>query len=407
LEKIFVGIDWSDQKHDVCIKSPDGSILKEFCIANNADGFAKFDEKLNEYAKEQTFICIETSCGLLFEHLMSFGYRMCPVNPGALVDYRKKNSMARSKNDKLDARLLSDYVRENLKTIRIHRVNSETIQIIKVLTEDRQRLLNHKVRLQNQLVDTLKIYYPVALDLFSGVDTDVSLNFLLKYPSVEKAQLLTPEDVRTFLKEQHYCKPQRATELWDLLQKKQPRANPAVIQAKEFFITAMIPQLQALIRQIASYDKEIAKYYDQHPDKDTFASLPGAAKVIAPRLLASFGDDRDCFETFNSVQCLAGTAPVTIKSGRQVYVSCRKACNKFFRSTMRDLAFTSLPFSPWANAFYRKQRAKGHSHSQALRALGNKWLKVIHYIWIQRTTYDENYHLAQIQRNHLVASLVH
>lgn len=36
---------------------------------------------------------------------------------------------------------------------------------------------------------------------------------------------------------------------------------------------------------------------------------------------------------------------------------------------MHDLAFCSLSFSVWARAYYDKQKLKGHTHSEALRAL--------------------------------------
>src|SRR6266513_1564325 len=73
----------------------------------------------------------------------------------------------------------------------------------------------------------------------------------------------------------------------------------------------------------------------------------------------------------------------------------RVAGNRFV--TFR-LAFVSLNRSEWANQYYRDQRAKGHSHHQALRALGAKWLKIIFVMWRDHKPYDENIHLANITR---------
>jgi hypothetical protein len=59
-------------------------------------------------------------------------------------------------------------------------------------------------------------------------------------------------------------------------------------------------------------------------------------------------------------------------------------------------AFISLNRSEWANAYYRDQRAKGHGHHRALRALGAKWLKIIFVMWRDHKPYDEKFHLANI-----------
>ena len=79
-----------------------------------------------------------------------------------------------------------------------------------------------------------------------------------------------------------------------------------------------------------------------------------------------------------------------------VSVHFRFACNKHLRYSMYWFSFVSLNNSEWAKLYYRGQRDKGHSHPQALRALGAKWLKIIFVMWRDHKPYDENYHLANI-----------
>ena len=93
--------------------------------------------------------------------------------------------------------------------------------------------------------------------------------------------------------------------------------------------------------------------------------------------------------------------PVTKASGKSRFVQFRFSCNKQMRYAVYWLAFVSLNRSEWANAYYRDQRAKGHSHPQALRALGAKWLKIIFVMWRDHKPYDENYHLANIARQRM------
>ena len=90
-----------------------------------------------------------------------------------------------------------------------------------------------------------------------------------------------------------------------------------------------------------------------------------------------------------------------MKSGKQQVVHFRFACDKALRYVVDQAAFFSLRSSEWARAYYDQQRARGHSHREALRALGAKWLKIIFVLWERQVPYDEQYHLATMARQQL------
>ena len=77
------------------------------------------------------------------------------------------------------------------------------------------------------------------------------------------------------------------------------------------------------------------------------------------------------------------------------------ACDKSLRYVVDQVAFLSLRSSEWARAYYDEQRARGHSHHEALRALGAKWVKIIFVLWERQVPYDEPYHLATMARQQL------
>jgi hypothetical protein len=107
------------------------------------------------------------------------------------------------------------------------------------------------------------------------------------------------------------------------------------------------------------------------------------------------------WESFRHLQAEAGTVPVTKASGKSRVVEFQFCCNKVLRHTAYWLEFASLKQNEWANHYDRNQRAKGHSHAEALRALGAKWLKIIFVMWRDNKPYDENYHLANITRQNI------
>ena len=136
-------------------------------------------------------------------------------------------------------------------------------------------------------------------------------------------------------------------------------------------------------------EDEMNRITDAHRMGECFKSLPGAGDVLACKLLAFFGDNKDRFDNANSVQCLFGTAPKNYQSGRYHKVTMRKACNKSARAILYQFAFGSLRSSEWARKYYDSQRAKGKRHSVSVRALSNKWVNVIYKIWRDEIFYDE------------------
>ena len=52
-------------------------------------------------------------------------------------------------------------------------------------------------------------------------------------------------------------------------------------------------------------------------------------------------------------------------------------------------AFSALSRSPGARAYYDQQRARGATHHQALRALSNRLVGILHGCLRHRTSYDE------------------
>jgi transposase len=75
--------------------------------------------------------------------------------------------------------------------------------------------------------------------------------------------------------------------------------------------------LFAVEKQLGLYRQRIEELFGRHPDHDLFGSLPGAGPKLAPRLLSEIGDDRTRFGGDpQGLQCLAGTAPVTRRTGK-------------------------------------------------------------------------------------------
>ena len=67
----------------------------------------------------------------------------------------------------------------------------------------------------------------------------------------------------------------------------------------------------------------------------------------------------------------------------------RVATNKRLRDALHLQAFAALSTSPGARAYYDARRADGHSHNQALRAVSNRLVGILHGCLRHGALYDE------------------
>src|SRR5439155_5847541 len=103
----------------------------------------------------------------------------------------------------------------------------------------------------------------------------------------------------------------------------------------------------------------------------------------------------------SSLQALAGTSPVLFQSGMYALAHRRLGCIKPLRNALQQFAFHSIR-EPWAKAYYQRKRAEGKSHTVAVRALANVWVRIVFAIWKKKEAYQtttfEAAQLAHAQR---------
>jgi len=336
--------------------------------------------------KDQIACIIETTHGLLIAHLLEQGWSVYPVNPRT-VERRRAPSGA--KTDSIDAYLLAKTGRADFQDLRRLNPDSEQIQELKTLTRDQDALIHMQTRLVNQLTACLKAYYPIALELFGKLQQPSTLTFLRAYPTLQAARSASIEQLAATLKQARYPGAKRAAQqIAQHLQQPCLQANAVTTRTKSRLMLALLDQLEPLMKQIADYDKEIERLFLTHEDLELFQALPRAGQRLAPRLLAEIGDDRTRYESAGSLQALAGTSPVLFQSGTYQKAHRRLGCIKPLRNALQQFAWQSTLCEPWALEYYQRKRKEGKSHTVAVRALANVWVRVIHAMWLKHECYQ-------------------
>ncbi len=337
-------------------------------------------------AGEQLVCVVETPHGLLITALLEAGLVVCPVNPATLTRWRPPSGV---KTDALDALLLARVGRAWWPDLPVLQPDSPAVQELKLLTRDLEGLIVEQTRLVNQLTACLKVYFPVALECFDGLTRRAALAFLRAFPTLEQARAASCAELTEVLLRVRYPRAaEKAAALHERLQQPQLQASAAVVRAKARLTLTLVEQLQVVVSQVATYDQEIGRLFRLHPDQAIFASLPGAGKRLAPRLLAEWGEDRGRYADAASVAALAGTAPVLFQSGVYRGVRRRRACVNALRQALYHFARESVLLEDWAKAYYRRKRAQGKTRAMALRALANQWVRILYAMWIHHTPYD-------------------
>jgi transposase len=388
----FLGIDWATDKHDICLMAEDGRVISQFEITHDLTGFHRLRELLP--ALHDLRINIERSDGLLVDWLVQQGCDVY-ITPPHILAHRRPT---RVKDDKGDAYLLAYLLRMQDKDCRPYSRQSQIVTHLRQLARAYERALAEQRRLGNQLIYNLRQYYPTALALFTKAHSLIALAFIERYPTPEDAEKLTYGDLEQFLRSQRYTHIAKHLDIiYKRLQAPMPHATVQVGYVEH--VRMRIPILRMLHHQKQALIKAMTKVFLSHPEADWWLAFPGTSGPLTPaRLLAWIGDDRGRFPTAEALQAVAGTVPVTRRSGKSRMVEFRTACSHPLRSASDDLARQSLRHSGWARAYYQQQIGRGHSSARAYRALANRWMKIIWTLWQRRERYEEAKHVANRAR---------
>jgi hypothetical protein len=391
---IFVGVDWAEAHHDVCVLDEDGRVLSRGRIPDSLEGLRQFYRLVGDHEPEGVIIGIEKDRGLIVTALVAAGFTLYAINPMSASRYRDRHHVGGSKSDPGDAKMLADLVRTDRHNHRTLAADSTLAEALKVLARGHQNLIWERQRHANALRNALKDYYPAALEAFgTDLTSHDAIAVLSLAPTPADGLRLTKSRVVTALRRggrQRSLERKAGEVLTALLEHAYGRTTKSAVQVIEMFGI-----------QIAALETEMTAHFEQHPDAKIIRSLPGMGMVLGARVLGEFGDDPNRYANARSRKNYAGTSPITRASGRSKVVLARHACNKRLVDALNQWAFCSLRMSPGARCYYDEIRARDKTHSVAIRQVANRWVGILHACLENGCLYDEE--IAWPRRQDLVA----
>ena len=392
---IFVGIDWGEAHHDAAVMDESGRVIARERVDDGLHGVRRLHALIGDQTDDadQVIVGIETDRGLLVNALVAAGYQVYAVNPRAADRYRDRYALSGAKSDRGDAKILADMVRTDRHNLRQVAGDTPAVEAVKALARSHQSLIWARQRQVNQLRHALREYYPGAIAAFGGdlADRD-ALAVPTIAPTPEAGGRLSTRQIAAALRrggrQRHVDT--RAAVIRDRLRAAQLAAPREVADSYSAIASAQLAVITTMTRQIAELEAALATRFEQHPDAEILRSLPGLGVVLGARVLGEFGDDPDRYVNAKARRNYAGSSPITRRSGSRRVVLARSVRNRRLADALALWAFCSLTASPGARAFYDRHRSNGDGHHQALRALANRWVSILHGCLRHRTCYDEN-----------------
>ena len=165
-DAVFVGIDWGNSHHQLCVIDAGGVITEKAKISHDAAGAAELERRLHRH-RRTVGIAIERSEGLLVEALQRQGHRLFCVSPKMSARARERYRLAPTKNDAFDAFVLADSLRHEHCYWRPLATPSPLLAELRALTRDRKRWMEFLdfLRQLRRCFPTGRLY--VVLDNFS------------------------------------------------------------------------------------------------------------------------------------------------------------------------------------------------------------------------------------------------
>ena len=394
---LFVGNDWAEAHHDIELLDEAGKVLVRRRLPEGVQGIATLHALVADHLGEdadpsEVVVGIETDRGPWVQALLAAGYTIYPVNPLQAARYRERHGTSGAKSDPGDAHVLAELVRTDRDHHRPLAGDSELAAGMKVLARSHQSLIWARQRQANLLRSTLREFYPAALQAFSddlaGRDC---LAVLSVAPTPEQGRTLTVARVEKALRAAGRQRnlTVKAEQICAALRTEQLSAQPLVALAYGATVSALVAVISELNRQVELLAEQVEGSFGQHPDVEIYRSQPGLGTILGARVLAEFGDDRGRYADAKARKNYSGMSPITRASGTRRVVLARYARNQRLADALYLQAFSAITTSPGARAYYDTHRARGATHHQALRALSNRLVGILHGCLRHNTTYNE------------------
>lgn len=396
--KLFIGLDVSSQKLDTCFLTDSKEILFEDSLSNDLIGASEIKQKILNYQETCDFsrivIGMESTSVYSFHPSMFFyldeDLKQLPVEVTVENPYRIKQysrMFDQDKTDKIDARIIADYLRVDLHTLSpikeeiyvgLQRLTRSRYQLVTQMVEAKQHFLENLTYKCNTLSKELanednktSVFGTTIMNLLTE---DITLDEFSEMPLEEAAELLQK------LGKGRFKNPEQLVKSIKKAVRSSYRVGKVTKNSIDLVLGIIANEIKFLKKQIKEIEKAITALLETIPEAQCLLSVPGLGPVYTAGLIAEIGQ----IERFDDQSKLAKYAGLTWtknQSGnsQSENTPLNRSGNRYFRYYLIEATNRVRITLPEFKEYYQKKKNEvpKHKHKRALVLTGRKFVRLI------------------------------
>lgn len=396
--KLFIGLDVSSQKLDTCFLTDSKEILFEDSLSNDLIGASEIKQKILNYQETCDFsrivIGMESTSVYSFHPSMFFyldeDLKQLPVEVTVENPYRIKQysrMFDQDKTDKIDARIIADYLRVDLHTLSpikeeiyvgLQRLTRSRYQLVTQMVEAKQHFLENLTYKCNTLSKELanednktSVFGTTIMNLLTE---DITLDEFSEMPLEEAAELLQK------LGKGRFKNPEQLVKSIKKAVRSSYRLGKVTKNSIDLVLGIIANEIKFLKKQIKEIEKAITALLETIPEAQCLLSVPGLGPVYTAGLIAEIGQ----IERFDNQSKLAKYAGLTWtknQSGnsQSENTPLNRSGNRYFRYYLIEATNRVRITLPEFKEYYQKKKNEvpKHKHKRALVLTGRKFVRLI------------------------------
>ena len=379
--QLWVGIDVGKGAHHAAAVDGDGQLVWSRRLTNDQTAIEALIGQATASAAAGVDWAVDSTgagAGLLLGLLAAADQPVIYV-PGRVVNRMAGAFAGEAKTDAKDALVIAQTarLRQDLQTAR---PKDELVAELAVLVGHRSDLLADWVRTVSRLRGLLQASFP-GLERCFDFTSRSALVLVSRYQTPQALRALGRRRLIVWLRRQvpAQLSDARVEQMADaaLAAATAQTIRLAAQEVTARLIAELAGDLLGLDRRIKDLDKTISQRLAGHPQAPIICSLPGMGPLLTAELLVAVGD-LGSFPDAGHLAAYAGLAPVPRDSGRRTNnLQPPQRYNRRLRRVMYLSALSSLSVPGPNQDYYRRKRAQGRKHQQALMALARRRVDVL------------------------------
>ena len=194
---VTAGIDWARDDHAVSVVDARGREISRRSVEHSAAGLRELTGVLARAGAREA--AIERPDGPVIDVLLGAGVTVVVISPNQVKNLRGRYGSAGNKDDRFDAFVLADTLRTDRARLAALTPDTPATVALRRACRARKDLVSHRVAVANQLRAHLRNAFPGAVGLFAEIDSPVSLAFLARFDTQDRADWLSPRRLAAWL----------------------------------------------------------------------------------------------------------------------------------------------------------------------------------------------------------------